>query len=344
MTLGLLLLSLWGCRSTPPELASQAAALASFRAAESALEAGDPARALRALDEALAHRPADLLLKAWRAQILAETDLPAALAELDAVAAAHPQFGEARYNRAAYLARSGRIDEAGAELAVALRLGVTTVPDARADPDFAAHLAHPAMAHLALPLTVSLGRLPERVFRGSELVVRLTAETEQPVALSGGVSGPVELVRVVEDHRGDAVHLEFTLDTARPGQVAVGPLELSSGDREPASVQRHEVSVVGPDASGRVQPGEVVLEAPTQWAAGLTEARPIRRNDTVVVKVAPVDRVQTTPSVPPISRHELRSDGQPEWVAWVYPPEVTEVVVRGSGGERYRGPVLAAGE
>jgi len=340
MTVGSLWLmwTLLACSSTPPELVAQAAALEKFRAAESAMEGGRDADALAALDEALALRPSDVLLRAWRAHVLARTDLDAAIAELDRVAAAHPRFAEARYNRAAYLARAGRIEEAGAEVRVALELGAATIAEARRDTDFAPHLAHPAMAPLQLPIALTVERLPDKVFRGSELMVNARLEHAGTFTLSAPVRGPALVVRAVEDERDVTRAFEWTLDTVAPGTIEVGPFDVRAEERPPVQQPAQRVEVVGPQREAAPGVADVSLAAPSTWAGALELHHPVRMGGRVVVKVAPTERVEVTPPALPLQRAELRRDGQPRWVAWSYPASVTEVVVRGAGGERFRGP------
>ena len=84
---------------------------------------------------------------AWHARALAaDGQLEPAVELLERVLRVHARFAEARYNRAAYLARLGRLDEAGPELARALADGAARSRQAMVDPDFAPHLDHPAFA------------------------------------------------------------------------------------------------------------------------------------------------------------------------------------------------------
>jgi len=338
------LLLFWACTSTPPALQAQAEALADYRRAEQLRADGDRRGALAALDEAIAHRPTDVLLRAWRADLLAETDLDAAIAELDDVARAHPRFAQARYNRAAYLARQGRVEEASAELEVALRLRARSVEEARDDPDFQPHLTHPSMELLELPLSLSLSRLPDRVFRGTELEVAATVSAGGGFAIDGAAHGPIRLVRVVEDRGPASTRLVWTLDTLAAAEVRVGPVRATAEGRSPAEAAGVTVEVVGAGDDQAPAERSVALRVPSSWAEGLALARPVRRGEEVLVRVDVTDRVTVNPSVPPRSRHELRESGQPKWVTWVYPGSVEEVTVRGAGGERFSGPPTADAE
>src|SRR5690606_6659298 len=136
-----LLLALLACERPDPELVQQKRALNAWRDGKEHLEQGEAAEAAADFEKALEERPGDPLLQAWLAQALAEQgELDRAIAVLDGVLAEHPDFAEARYNRASYLARSGDPEAAAADLRRALDDGARQPRDVLEDPDFQRYL------------------------------------------------------------------------------------------------------------------------------------------------------------------------------------------------------------
>ena len=335
---------LWlACSSVPEDLASQRDALAAYRRAEAALASGAVDDALRHIDTAIARRPRDPLLVAWRAEVVARQDPLQAADDLEALLAAHPRFGIARYNRAAYLARAGKLFDAGPELQRALAEGAASVEQVRSDEDFAPHLQHPALNFLPLPqLDVSLGRLPERAFRDAEVPVVVRALTDQPVTIEGAVEGPGEVVAVVEDRRGAEQVLTWTLRAVAPGSARVGPLTVRSGGMEQALAEAR-FEVVGPLDAPQGVDVTTALPLPSDPAFACPMGVAVRGDEAIYVRTDAVSRVTVAPPQPPRWRLELREEGQTKWVTWVYPSTVDTVEVRGASGEVFSGAPRARG-
>ncbi len=342
-----MLLLLWVACSSPGnvELRAQRRALDAWEEGRAALDAERPDDARGAFDRALKERPGDLILLAWRAQAEAAAgDLAAAVATLDLVLDAEPDFAEARYHRAAYLARAGRPEEAGPDLRRALEDGAGVPLQVLKDPDFRPYRSHDAFSYLpASALLVAAKPLPDRAFRGSEVPVEITvAALTDPDALAveGLVHGPVDLRRSVEDRTpgpdGTTVALRWDLVLTGAGPVVVGPLSFRL-DGEQHTESAHTVQSVVPGARSPDPERRWRLGSATGLGEGLELDQPVRRGERVFVRTEVTAQVATTPEDQVLARHERRTNGQPDWVVWELGP-VSRVVVRGVGGERFAGP------
>lgn len=225
------------CTSGDPETVATREAVQSFRVGAEVLER-DPAAALTAFQTARKHQPDAPLIRAWEGMALARSgDLPAAIAVMDELLDQDPRFAEARYNRAAWLARSGRLVEAGDELQLALRLGATRPREAMRDPDFTPHLEHPAFRFLPDEmLMVAVERPTDDAFWGSEVAVRfrvLGTGGEDVQIEADQASGPLTLVGVREDEHesseGLARDLRYVFRVDGAGDVVLGPFIVRAG-------------------------------------------------------------------------------------------------------------------
>lgn len=339
-----LLLALLACERPDPELVQQKRALNAWRDGKEHLQDGEPAKAVEDFEKALEERPGDPVLQAWLAQALAaKGDLDRAIAVLDAVLAEHPGFAEARYNRAAYLARTGEPEAAAADLKRALDDGARPARDVLRDPDFERYLDHPAFNFLprqALVIAVDPPRGP--AFMGGQVDVRL-----QVLGTGGDVvsleaaetSGPVRLLRVVENlvqsTEGPGRELVFTFEVLGPGDVSLGPLRISAGPHEAwvAPVAFETVAAKGKQGPKTVPP--VVLTTASQVGAAhaLPSATWIGGRH-LVVKAQPGDRIEIEPD-PGVPERvwEMRELGRPLWTLsrWELPspPERVRVVREG---------------
>lgn len=326
----------WACRSVPDDLATQRDALRAYHAAEVAREAGRTQAALEKIDEAIALRPRDALLVAWRADVVATTDPMAAAAALETLLAAHPDFHAARFNRAAYLARAGKVFEASEVLQGMVARGQTTAEAIRADADLAPHLEHPAMGFLPAPeLELSARRLPSKVFRDAEIAWTIEVGAEAP-RVTGEARGPLELVGVVETARAGRTELVYTFRALGEGTVTLGPLQVRSGALQ-GEVEASTVDAVAPLGAPEAAEVTLALGTPRGWVEGVEAATPIRRGDRVWVRTGAADRVQVRPPLAPLARFELRESEAPSWVLWAYPASVDRLTVRGPGGVLFDG-------
>lgn len=329
---------LWlGCSQGDPELRAQRRALDAWEEGVAALP-GDPLAAREAFARAQEARPDDVLLQAWEAEARAASgDLQGATDALETVLRRAPRFAEARYNRAAYLARSGQLEAAGPELALALEHGARRSREAMVDPDFAPHLQHPAFAFLPDDLLMVAVDAPrEAVFWGSEATVRLrvVGAMGAPVHLhADALSGPVTLTHAVEDvvesTEGPVRDLLWTFKVEGAGEVVLGPLSVQSGGWTKELPAIRFATTAPPGREPPLGSLPLDLPVPTDVCADLVPPAVRRTDGTVDVLSLPQDRVSVDAPGPPV-RYELRDRSQPVWVLLRFREASTVTVRRGA--------------
>lgn len=353
----LLLLSLAGCDRPDPELVARRDALLHWEQGVQALEAGQADRARQSFAEARQLQPEHLSLAVWEAAAIAEQgDLQAAVDLLEGLLLADPSQGEARYNRAAYLARMQRPAEAAAELEQALELGVVAPGDVWEDEDFAPWRDHPAFGIVpASPLSVAVELSSDTVFLGSDLRLRLRIAGAAGPHISitpEQAQGPLQLVSVVEDvvpsTHGPVHDLSYTFRVLGAGEVLIGPLHIWAGEARIRLEPVRARALAPPDHRLERELRPPVLKTPREigaraaspsvrrisWSAGGAKLG-ADGEEALAVKLSPGDRVRLGPEVEPEPhrvRYELREAGTPQWVLWLYPkasPEQLEVVRQG---------------
>lgn len=230
---------LFSCTEPDPVLDPVKASLLASQRGEALLADGKAAEAEAAFAEAREHKEHPVLA-AWQAQALAERGaLEPAVALLGDVLVMAPELAVARYNRAAYLARLGRTEDAAAELSRAIADGAATAREAAADPDFAGLRGHPHFPFLPAALLEASVSVPEgTAFWGSELFIEatVTGAALAPVRFEGGVpeAPPLSLVRVVESVQPgpDPVRtLTWTVRVEGEGSGSLGPWTVHAGER-----------------------------------------------------------------------------------------------------------------
>lgn len=325
-------LGLVGCSTPDPDLEAKRQAVRDFAAARAHFDRGafDEARtAFAAMPEV---HP---IVEAWEAQAAARAgDVEGALGVLDAVAVRHPEHALIRYNRAAYLARLGRLEQAGAELELAIELGAAGVREAMADVDFASHLDHPSFAYLARnALVVAVEAPPESTFLGSEvrLTLRVTGAGDFPLTVtSSAATGPITLVEQVETVAPAGEGPDRTLTWAwrvdGPGPIGLDPLTVTAGPLTTEVTGASLVAAAPPDR-GDPTPKPVAFPIASTVGAGLEigAARWVAPGR-LQVKLASSDRLSRVPSGLPV-RYRFRRDGVVQWVVEEHaePPTLTSV-------------------
>jgi hypothetical protein len=329
-----------------PEGEALEASLDAWEGGMAALEDGRPADARTSFESARRSRPDDPLLFAWEAHAAARAgDLDGAIALLDRALEQDPGFVEARYNRAAYLARAGRPEDAAVELERAFAGGLARTPlQVVDDPDFARWRDHAAFAEMlpADTLAVAVEGPKGTVFRDHEfeLRMRVLGAGTDPVGVSAErASGPVTLVQAIEDevpsNEGPHRDVVWRLRATGAGTVQLGPFLVVAGSRTVRADAWTGVVGAPPDRTEADPAPLPWFTTPRELADRMQIGSARRTPDGVVVKAAPGERCEITPA--PASgpyRYELRASNDLVWFACLWPgaAEGSRVwLVRGGG-------------
>jgi hypothetical protein len=303
----------WACSGTDPELAATARAVTAWEAGCKKLEAKDHQGALALFEEAARLRPSPLI-DAWQAQAMASAgDVQGAVTLLDKVLSARPKFAQARYNRAAYLARLGRLPEAAQDLKLALEDGARKPVEVLEDPDFAPHLAHEAFGFLPQEaLVVTVEAPPPTAFWGAEVVLGLTVSgllrPELTIESAAG-EGPIELVSVTEEPmvtgEGAQVRLEYRWRVLGAGPIVLGPVVFGSGKSRVTAEPVRVAAEAPPDkVAPQIEP--VSFPLPSRYASQVPLGTAAKVDGVLVVHVGQGDRIMTEPALGPAARIEVR--------------------------------------
>ncbi len=338
-----------GCGAPAERIARLEASLGLWEEGVQALEVGDPGAAVEAFSSAILKDPASPEIWLWKGRALAEAgDLEGAIQAAGQVLARRPDHPVARYNRACWLARQGRLEEAAGDLARVLEEGGVDRLDAARDPDLDVLRADPATRSRVparrLPAWATAD--PEAMFVGSQWSVRILVElpVEEPalhLSFDGDEAAPLQLMRIVEDWvpHGATVErdIEFIFRVLGEGEGRVGPW-LAKGAGLEAFLPTVPYRFLAPPGAspvvGRSLAG--LFRSPEERVGGLQETGAVRYADHVVVRGEPGDRLEssTTPSL----QVEVRSGGQPTWIAWEIASEPgSRVALHRSGALVYEG-------
>jgi hypothetical protein len=309
---------LLGCRDKA--LAPFADALAAYEDGRTKADAGDPAAAAEAFATARTKDPGSPALVAWEAKARADAGHPEqAEALLDELLADHPDLGLARYNRAAYRARQGRLGPAAEDLRAALEAGVASPYAAAEDPDFAPHRADPAFAGLlpAIPLVGHLKGPEGSVWIGSTVEVKVQLESLATATLAlrreGADPGCLHLDRVVEDdaEQADVRLREVTLrmTATAPCTATLGPFVASVGTTDTALGTVDLVVEAPPGTGGSAAKLPAVIPIPSQLAPSGATVR-VEPGAGGTVAMGPLDAGLTAEGKKPAYALEWRMAGQ----------------------------------
>jgi hypothetical protein len=339
---------LWACSRTDPELVTSARAVEAWEEGRKKLEAQDPKGALVHFQEAAELRPSPLL-DAWQAQAMAAAgELEGAVALLDKALIARPKFAQARYNRAAYLVRLGRLPEAAQDLKLALEDGARKPLEVLEDPDFVPHLEHEAFAFLpSEQLVVTVEAPPPTAFWGAEVVLGLTVSgllrPELTIESAAG-EGPIELVSVTEEPlvtgEGAQVRLEYRWRVVGAGPIVLGPVVFGSG-KSRVTAEAVRVAAEAPPDKLPPQVEPVAFPLPSRYATQVPLGTASKLDGVLVVHVGQGDRIVTEPSLGPAARCEVRQGEAATAVLHRYRAglQVSRVrIVASDGTVRFDGP------
>ncbi|MEO0600730.1 MAG: tetratricopeptide repeat protein [Myxococcota bacterium] len=330
------------CTSPDPDLRAKRAAVDAFDQAKAQLEAGDAAGARAAFAAMPAVHP---VVKAWEARAAAAAgDLEGAVAILDLLLAQTPDFGLARYNRAAYRARLGQLEGAAEDLTLALEVGATTLREATVDPDFAPHLEHPAFAVIAAnALIVAVEPPPTSTFLGSEvrLTLRITGAGGRALSVtSPAAQGPVTFVEHVEavtdPLQGRTLTWAWRVDG--PGTVVLEPITVTNGTVT-MTTSGARVEAAAPPGRGDPTSRPIAFPIASQVAEGLADGVARWVDGRLQVKLESGDRLIRRPSGPPPRRFTFRERRVTSWVVEEHPDEPAIVAIERITGTGKTEPV-----
>lgn len=327
-----------------PELDPYREALESWERGRLALEAGRAGDAATDFARAQELDPRSPTLPLWEARARASAgDLAGAERVLDRLVVAHPELGTAWYNRAAYRARQGQLDAAAADLEVALRREAASPFAAAADPDFAPHAHHPALARLIPPAPL-LG-----LAQGPEGAVWVDGQVEVRIVLHGlarlrpALRFPevpprgLQLLRVVEDDQfqGETATRVVTLwyRALAPADVRLGPFVVVA-DTHRVVLDPVPVRVEGPPRPVP-DPAPHPLELPLPAAlAPAREDHAAARHPGGVAAMGRPDEPVTADGLPPVVELEWRVGGQTRARGGWWPGELPRTLSGGDWTER----------
>ena len=320
-----------------PELAAIQAAVSYWETGVKHLEAGESEKARLAFAEALKWQPEDVVLRVWWAKSLAAGGhLDAAVRALDHVLSEQPTFSEARYNKAAYLARLGRIEEAAPELQSAIRAGAASSYDVHDDPDFQDWLDHPALGFLPEEsITVHVEGPGGSVFMGSEFGVRVKVlgASQQIQMRPIDVGGPFEFLGVVEEVRDSEVgalhEFDIRFRAVGPGELKISSFQIQSGKRSSRVDGVKVVALAPPNtAISPVALSEKWIRTPAE----LRESRPVpsvwREGEALMVLSKSADDVKADRDLGVPIVYLVKEKGQPTWKLRVWLGSSSPVQVR----------------
>jgi hypothetical protein len=253
-----------------------------------------------------------------------------------------PGWHDAYYDRACWESLNGNLERAALDLQYALEEGgidrLTAAADSDLDPLRADSRFSDLLPDKALPADVHADA--EALFLGSEweVVFRFLNRPENPVRLDWlGTEGlPARHFRTVEDiwpESGVNAHvLRVIFKVSGEGEGRIGPWRIGASglDRELDAVQ-----YVFRKPPSREAPGLLPMRAedfvvPSTHFAGLDLHKPLRRGGRVLVKTLPGEQVEWA-AVDAV-QHELRREGQTEWLGWqgTLPPNAKVRIRRGN--------------
>lgn len=298
------------------------------------LAQGDPVAAEQAFARARAQDPESPTLVAWqaRAQELSGR-VDAAEQTLDGGLERFPQDPDLRFNRAALRARRGELDAAAADLRALIAAGALTPAQAAEDPDLIRLRTRPDLAPL-VPLPALWAELigeAGSVLLGDDYDAILTLDApDGPLEVRdlGEPAGLLRRTRVVEDRVGQSGgrtlrRVELGWRAIAPGRAHLGPWLWSSGgvsgltealDVEVVALGGRAVPRGAPSGEGLLLPSALLGTRPPPWAG------PVDGRLAVVGPPGAAARVRVGGAeIEAEERWELREQGQPRVVAWLYP-------------------------
>ena len=312
----LILASVFGCADSDPLLEPVRESLAAYEAGTGALLSGRAEVAEEHFDAAIDIDGESATLRLWRAKARAEQgDLSGAIDGATEALGRQPGFLEARYDRACWRSRSGDLEGAAEDLAVALEDPTLDPLFVARDPDLSALRASEFGAVVPRPeLPVHAELVEDAVFLGGEVVLKLAVLHPDALRVEheGADVGVLALRKVVEDRTGDnartRTELRFAWTVLGAAEVALGPWRVSADGLQGVA----EGGVVRALAPAGHSP-DLVDSLADDWVlpSALEEGRAGSR---LVVFGEPGDRIEW--AAERVVTYEIRESGQPVKLAW----------------------------
>ena len=303
-----------------------------------------PKEASAAFRKALQFRPDDPGLKLWLAKSEMESGATQeAILILHGLVEQSPPYEPARYNLAAYLARTGEFQASAQQVRYILAHESASPYEFVDDEDFKEARNHDAFDFLPpKSLEIDISSSSGSVFIGDELTVSLSVRglKKQTFDLQfGTVSGPVRLLYLREMTVPSDTYfpsrIELVMEIVGPGTVRIEPVTVSDGKRS-AETLKMDVSALAPPTVQAVRHvlSRDVLQRPAHVVNSRTAPAVWMKNGALFVLSAASDVVHVNGKDSADVRYEYASHDTPTvWVRrWNEIPAGTRVrVLRDNG-------------
>jgi len=260
---------LWlGCAPETPvhneTLEPLAVAVRAMEDAEALAAKEEWAAVVQAVDRALAVRPQDGVLYAWRSRAqrkLGQLDI--AIADAQRGVREDPEDPAMHEELALALAAAGRLAEASQALALVPQLEGRTVRELAADPAWAAWVGHPSFPYLPSDGSrFELSSSDKTPFLGSEFKVsiRRQGDLQGPIELSGTLVGPVDWIGLEERWEEGQQTLTWTLKVRGAGDVRWQDVDMLGAEGPSQGIAGHTAA---PSTAGDATEQSFPLQAPS---------------------------------------------------------------------------------
>jgi hypothetical protein len=190
------------------------------------------------------------------------------------------------------------------------------VQTVRDDDAFSAFLTHPSMGFLPeVALSVTANMQTQGAFEGTMVPVHLRVESpwQEPILVSGGFVGPVEL-RSVFERRGEesgglSLDLTYRLHVMGKGEVTQGPWRVEQGARR-QDLDAVSFLAVGKDEDEAAAVRVLEAHTPSALLARIGEGRARVEGRDIEVRLGGSERVKLEPPSGQVPVRYVKEDPQ----------------------------------